>query len=156
MAGVEGFPRDEVLALIRRLPAYARLAWHLGRDPQVPALRRALLLGGTAYLVSPIDAVPGIIPIVGQLDDILVMLVALRIALAGLSVEQRRRLFESAGLSEEIFAADTQTLSDVVVWTARTGARAGVRASRLGLEATVRISEDLGRLGRSGLRRLRR
>ena len=67
--------------LIRRLPSYVRLATAMGRDSRVPAPAKAMLLGGGAYLVSPIDLVPGIIPVAGQLDDLYVVLTGLQQAM---------------------------------------------------------------------------
>lgn len=41
-------------------------------DPDTPRISRWLIGAGIAYLVSPIDLVPDVIPILGQLDDVLV------------------------------------------------------------------------------------
>lgn len=54
----------------------ARLAWRLLRDPGVPLLLKAIPLLAMAYLVSPLDFVPDIFPIVGQLDDLGVLILA--------------------------------------------------------------------------------
>ena len=60
---------DDTLALVRRLPGYGRLAWRLARDPRLSRRRRTAVAAAAAYLISPIDLVPGIIPVAGQLDD---------------------------------------------------------------------------------------
>lgn len=77
--------RREALAdfweTVKRLPAYARLVAAMARDNRVPWRSRAMLVVGGAYLVSPLDLVPGIIPVAGQLDDLYVVLMALRQAL---------------------------------------------------------------------------
>ena len=74
--------RQEALAdfweTLKRLPAYARLVATMARDERVPWSARAMLLFGGAYLVSPLDLVPGIIPVAGQLDDLYVVLAALK------------------------------------------------------------------------------
>lgn len=46
------------------------LLWRAFLDPKVPFAAKALLVGGLVYGVSPLDVVPDIIPILGQLDDI--------------------------------------------------------------------------------------
>ena len=47
---MEPFPRDEALALIRRIPAYGMLAVQLGRDPALTRSRRGALVVAAAYL----------------------------------------------------------------------------------------------------------
>lgn len=64
-------------SLLRTLVTHGRLAWRLVKDPAVPLLVKLLPLAGALYLVSPIDGVPDFIPILGQLDDIGMVLVAL-------------------------------------------------------------------------------
>lgn len=77
--------RREALAdfwvTVKRLPAYGRLVAAMVRDPRVPNRSRAMLAVGGAYMVSPVDLVPGIIPVAGQLDDMYVVLMAIRQAL---------------------------------------------------------------------------
>ncbi len=63
------------LALL--LPHFVLLLKRLLTDPRVPK-RSKLILGGTVlYLVSPIDVIPDFVPGLGQLDDIVVALLAL-------------------------------------------------------------------------------
>ena len=83
-APADPFPTERLMALVRRLPRYVRLAWRLGRDPRLCVGARVAVMGAAAYLASPIDLVPGIIPVAGQLDDAAVALLALRFALRGL------------------------------------------------------------------------
>jgi uncharacterized membrane protein YkvA (DUF1232 family) len=62
---------------MRRLPTYIRLIWALLRDRRVPPAQKLILAGIAAYLVLPIDLIPDFIPILGQLDDIAVVLLGL-------------------------------------------------------------------------------
>jgi uncharacterized membrane protein YkvA (DUF1232 family) len=151
---MDPFPRQEALAVVRRLPAYGLLAWRLSRDPALPTVRRGALIGAAVYLVSPIDAVPGIIPLLGQLDDLVVVIAALRFALAGMPAQQRLMHLEAAGLSEATLAADEQALADIGTWTIRRAARLGARISEVGLRASARAGKRLGRLGRAGAGKL--
>jgi uncharacterized membrane protein YkvA (DUF1232 family) len=72
-------PKDmaEVVDLIRRLPTYIRLVWALIRDPRVPAGQKLILAGVGAYLFFPIDLIPDFVPVLGQLDDLAVVLLGL-------------------------------------------------------------------------------
>src|SRR3954451_18201769 len=76
-----------VLPLAGRAPSYARLLWALATDPRVPPSRKALLGIAGAYIVSPIDLIPEAIPIVGAIDDVVVMVLAIDIFLEGLPKE---------------------------------------------------------------------
>ncbi len=72
-------PKDlaEVVGLIRRLPTYIRLVWALLRDSRVPGQQKLILAGIGAYLVLPLDLIPDFVPVLGQLDDLAVVLLGL-------------------------------------------------------------------------------
>ena len=72
-------PKDmgEVVDIIRRLPTYIRLVWALLRDGRVPAQQKLILVGIGAYLFFPIDLIPDFVPVLGQLDDLAVVLLGL-------------------------------------------------------------------------------
>jgi uncharacterized membrane protein YkvA (DUF1232 family) len=143
------FPRDRFTALLRRLPSYARLSWHLARDERLSRSRQVALLAGAAYLVSPVDLVPGFIPVAGQLDDALVVLLAIRLALAGLPVADREAALAEAGLDPTALDDDVRTIGATYGWIGRQGVR-----------ITWRTAQTLGRgssrLGRSLIARVRR
>lgn len=63
--------------LVVRLPTYARMVWGLVRDPRVPIGLKAMLGAALAYVILPIDLVPDAIPILGQADDLTVLLLTL-------------------------------------------------------------------------------
>ena len=138
--GEAGFPRQEFGRLVRRLPAYARLAWALARDPRISKARRLAVLAGAAYVISPIDLVPGIIPLAGQVDDLLVGLAAIRVALEGLKPELRAARLDSVGLSQVDLDADVATLKATISWMVRTGVKGG---RRLAAEAAAAGSRAL-------------
>ena len=96
--------------MLDRLKSWARtvkrdtLALYLaGRDPRVPWYAKAMAMGTAAYALSPIDLIPDFVPILGYLDDLIVLplciVVAVRLipatVMEELRVEADRRL--SAG-----------------------------------------------------------
>ena len=58
-----------------------RAVWGLVRDPRVPWFVRLLPVPLLMYLASPIDIIPDFIPVLGQLDDLLIVAGALWIVL---------------------------------------------------------------------------
>jgi uncharacterized membrane protein YkvA (DUF1232 family) len=123
------FPRERFSALVRHLPAYARLAWRLGRDPILSRKRRAAVAGAAGYLLSPVDLVPGVIPVLGQIDDLLVALAAIKLALDGLNPDRRQAHLAAVGLTEHDVADDFRATGAIGMWVLRAGARAGVAAA---------------------------
>jgi uncharacterized membrane protein YkvA (DUF1232 family) len=66
--------------LLSELVNNARLAWKLFRDPRVSKTTKYLIPGITvAYLLLPIDIVPDLIPVVGQLDDVAIIALAIKL-----------------------------------------------------------------------------
>jgi uncharacterized membrane protein YkvA (DUF1232 family) len=119
--------------LIARLPAYARLYWRLLRQGNLSGGQRALVLGALAYTVSPIDLVPGIIPVLGQIDDIAVALVGLRIVLRSMPRSEAEAHLAAAGLSLAQVDADLATLGVSVAALGRHGLRLASMAAQKGL-----------------------
>jgi uncharacterized membrane protein YkvA (DUF1232 family) len=60
---------SRVQAWARRLKADAHAAWLAARDPRCPWAARVVGLAVTAYALSPIDLIPDFIPVLGLLDD---------------------------------------------------------------------------------------
>ena len=138
-----GNPLAELGGTIARLPRYLRLAQALLRDPRLSKLRKAALAAGVAYLVSPIDLVPGFVPVAGQLDDLAVVLHAIRTALRGLPADDARQHVLDAGLSPTALATDIGNVNAATRWIVKTVAGAGrsVLARSLGaMRQTVRAT----------------
>jgi uncharacterized membrane protein YkvA (DUF1232 family) len=57
------------VSLAHRIRVDAHAAWLAARDPRTPWYARAFGLIVTAYALSPIDLIPDFIPVLGLLDD---------------------------------------------------------------------------------------
>lgn len=77
------------------------------RDPRVPWYARALAVAVVAYAFSPLDLIPDFIPVLGFLDDLIV--VPLGVALV-------RRLIPQPVFAECRERADTLMRGDVAGW----------------------------------------
>lgn len=69
-----------ILAAARRLRGEVAALYYAVRDPRTPWAARAAAAAVVAYALSPIDLIPDFIPVLGYLDDLL--LVPLGVALA--------------------------------------------------------------------------
>ncbi|MDQ6914622.1 MAG: DUF1232 domain-containing protein [Actinomycetota bacterium] len=70
--------RTDARALATFIPDCVALFRALLRDPRVPRRHRLLLVALIVYLAMPFDLVPDFIPVVGQLDDALLVALVLR------------------------------------------------------------------------------
>jgi uncharacterized membrane protein YkvA (DUF1232 family) len=82
--------------LIWKLPMYARVIWGLFRDPRTPLPLKGLLAAALAYLVMPFDLIPDAIPILGQADDLTVLMLVLDLFIANAPAAVRREHLERA------------------------------------------------------------
>jgi uncharacterized membrane protein YkvA (DUF1232 family) len=84
----------------KRLRIDAHAAWLAARDPRCPWYARAWGLFVTAYALSPIDLIPDFIPVLGLLDDALLIPLGLwlfvRMIPPGLIEEHRAAAAEAA------------------------------------------------------------
>ena len=58
-------------------PHLVQLVIRLARDPRVSGRAKSVLAGVAVYLASPIDLVPDFIPVLGYLDDALLVAIVL-------------------------------------------------------------------------------
>ena len=131
------------LAMVTRLPSYARLGADLARDPDVPATAKASLVAAGAYAISPIDLVPGIIPVAGQMDDVAALLIAIRFAVRMTPKEVSMPHLERAGITPQQVDDDLKAVRDATVWLAKRAARSVRNFAQTGAE---RISATVRRL----------
>lgn len=75
--------------------------WIAARDPRVPWYAKAAAAAVAAYALSPIDLIPDFIPILGYLDDLLIVplgiLLVVKLIPAPLMAEFRDRVQEQEG-----------------------------------------------------------
>ncbi len=76
-------------AWVGRLKGWARAIrrdavtlWLAARDPRVPVAPKLLCAAVAAYALSPIDLIPDAIPVLGLLDEAILLPLAIRLAAA--------------------------------------------------------------------------
>lgn len=86
------------------------------RDPRVPWYAKAVALAVAAYALSPIDLIPDFIPVIGYLDDLIIVplgiLLAVRLIPADILAEHRFAASEAA----ERPTSRTAALVIVAIW----------------------------------------
>ncbi|MET0334938.1 MAG: DUF1232 domain-containing protein [Rhizobacter sp.] len=56
-----------------RLATYLIALWKLFKHPHTPRAAKFVAVAVLAYVLSPIDLIPDFIPVLGQLDDLLIV-----------------------------------------------------------------------------------
>jgi uncharacterized membrane protein YkvA (DUF1232 family) len=72
------------MPLASRAPMYARLMLALLVDERTPGTRKALLAGAAGYLLIGRDLIPDDIPVLGGLDDLVIVVLAVDLFLEGI------------------------------------------------------------------------
>ena len=103
--------REDARALAGFIPDCLVLVSRLARDGRVSRPRRAVLWAALGYLALPIDLVPDFLPGIGQLDDAVVLGLALRVLARGGGTELVRETWPGpqASLTIVLRAAGLET-----------------------------------------------
>jgi uncharacterized membrane protein YkvA (DUF1232 family) len=89
-----------------RVPMYARLIWALAMDPRIPSSRKAVLVGAAGYVLVGRDLIPDQIPILGGLDDLAVVVLAVEVFFDGIPDEIIEEKLEELGIDPDAFERD--------------------------------------------------
>ena len=107
---------DRLRAAARRLKRDVVAVFFAGRDARTPWLARLVALAVASYALSPIDLIPDIIPVLGLLDDLVLVplgiTLALRLVPPAVMAEARLRAEALAARPTSRAAA----VAIVVVW----------------------------------------
>jgi len=106
-----------------RAPLYARLIWSLVTDERVPIGRKALLGGALGYVALGRDIVPDRVPLLGQLDDLVVVALAIDVFVDGLDEDILAEKLELAGIPRTAYDEDVARVRRLVPSPIRRAAR---------------------------------
>lgn len=95
-----------LLPLASRAPLYGRLFWELVRDERTPSGRKVLLGAALGYLAIGHDLVRDDLPVLGGLDDLVVVLVAVDLFLDGIPGELLDEKLTELGIDRRAFNED--------------------------------------------------
>jgi uncharacterized membrane protein YkvA (DUF1232 family) len=94
--------------LAGRIPMYARLVWALALDERVPASRKAVLVLGAGYVLLGRDLVPDELPLLGGLDDLAVVILAVELFLDGVPEDVLDEKIDELAIDREAFGRDME------------------------------------------------
>jgi uncharacterized membrane protein YkvA (DUF1232 family) len=94
------------LPIASRIPMYTRLIAALVVDDRMPMQRKALLAGAAGYLALGRDIIPDDIPIIGGLDDLVVVILAVELFLDGVPDELLAEKLTELGIDRTEFDRD--------------------------------------------------
>jgi len=63
--------------MLRTLLSHIRVSLRLLREPSVPLIFKLIPVAAAAYVISPLDFIPDVLPVIGQLDDLGIVFIAL-------------------------------------------------------------------------------
>jgi uncharacterized membrane protein YkvA (DUF1232 family) len=129
------------LPVASRAPLYARLLWSLAIDGRTPASRKALLAVALGYVMVGRDLIPDRIPILGQLDDLVVVAIAIELFLDDLEPALLDEKLAEAGIPRAAYDEDVARVRRLLPGPLRRTVRRVPGALRMAVEAA----------GRSGL-----
>ena len=114
----------------RGLKRQTLVVWFAARDPRTPWFPRLLALAVAAYALSPIDLIPDFIPVLGYLDDVILVPVGvwlvLRMVPAGVIADSQAKAAAAAerpvsrGMAVVIVAIWAIALGVLGLWAWRT------------------------------------
>jgi uncharacterized membrane protein YkvA (DUF1232 family) len=94
------------LPIASRVPMYTRLVTSLVLDDRTPVQRKALLAGAAGYLALGRDIIPDDIPIIGGLDDLVVVVLAVELFLDGVPDDLLDEKLAELGIDRAEFDRD--------------------------------------------------
>ena len=116
------------LAILRawaqRLKRDVAALWLAARDPRVPWLAKIVAGLTAAYALSPIDLIPDIIPVLGLLDDLIIVPFGIWLALRLIPAPLMEALRAAASAANRPPASRMAALVIVMLWLVSLGGAA--------------------------------
>jgi uncharacterized membrane protein YkvA (DUF1232 family) len=120
----------------RSMKRDALTLWLAARDPRVPWAAKAFCAAAAAYALSPIDLIPDFIPVLGYLDEIVLLPLAIAAAVRMIPPAVLADLRQEAELRAERPVSRAGAAAVVLLWLLVAG-----------LTAWAVLSATSGRLG---------
>lgn len=100
--------QKDVIDVIKKLPKYTALFYKLYRSKEVRRRHKLLLSLGFVYGALPVNLIPDIIPVAGQLDNLLMLLRSLQKTLSSIDKPVADRYMTETGITMEEIRQDIE------------------------------------------------
>ena len=107
---------DRIRASAHRLRRDTLALWYAARSPDTPLLARLLAALVAAYAFSPIDLIPDFIPVLGLLDDLILVPLGIALVLRLIPAEQMARHRAAAEAAADQPRSWTGAIAIVAIW----------------------------------------
>jgi uncharacterized membrane protein YkvA (DUF1232 family) len=111
---MQGF--SALKAQSRRLKQQALTVYFVARDPHTPLIVRALAILVAAYALSPIDLIPDFIPVLGYLDDLVLIPLGIALLIRLTPAEILERARDQARLATSRPVSYAAAAGIVLIW----------------------------------------
>ena len=120
--------QDDDYLLLEKPKAWARAirrdvvaVWIAARDPRVSWYAKALALAVAAYALSPIDLIPDFIPVLGYLDDLIIVPLGILLVIKLIPAELMAEFRAEAARREAAPRSTVAAVVIVLIWIAAAG-----------------------------------
>ncbi len=100
----------------RTLSRDAHAVFLASRDPRVPWLARMLAIAVAGYALSPIDLIPDFIPVIGYLDDLIIVPLGIWLVIALVPEEVMRECRAIASMAAQRPRSRAAAIIIVALW----------------------------------------
>ncbi len=125
--------RDFIRSALRSLERRTRALYLASRDPRVPKLAKILAVAVVAYALSPVDLIPDVIPILGWLDDLVVVPLGIALVVRLIPRDVWRECLDAAErrMEERLPRSRVAAIVVVAVWVVVLAVLGGLAWHRL-------------------------
>jgi uncharacterized membrane protein YkvA (DUF1232 family) len=102
------------MPLAGRAPLYARLVFALVLDERVQTSRKAVLAGAVGYVFLGRDLIPDRIPLIGGLDDLVIVALAMDVFLDGVDEALLQEKLVELGISRVAYDEDVGRIRQIL------------------------------------------
>lgn len=110
--------RSSIRQWAKGLKQQTLVVYFAARDPRTPWLVRLLALFIAAYALSPIDLIPDFIPVLGYLDDLIIVPLGLVLVLRLVPAEVMLAARAKAAIAADLPVSRAMAAVIVAIWVA--------------------------------------